>query len=231
MYIHLNMNKENIKEVARRAIEFIVDTIAPPSPDVRRIERMTVEEFISKALQTDVREHIEDIQAFLPYRADVVRCAIVEIKDRPNKKIARLLGKVLYEFLRGELEDLRAFENFTRPVIIPVPITKKKKRKRGWNQCELILDGLAKVDRGHIFEIRNDVLEKIKETDDQVGKTKEERHLNVKGSFAPRDRRVARGRNIIIFDDIVTTGATLREAKKALIDAGARRVICVALAH
>jgi len=225
------MNKENIKEVARRAIEFIVDTIAPPSPDVRRIERMTVEEFISKALQTDVREHIEDIQAFLPYRADVVRCAIVEIKDRPNKKIARLLGKVLYEFLRGELEDLRAFENFTRPVIIPVPITKKKKRKRGWNQCELILDGLAKVDRGHIFEIRNDVLEKIKETDDQVGKTKEERHLNVKGSFAPRDRRVARGRNIIIFDDIVTTGATLREAKKALIDAGARRVICVALAH
>ena len=225
------MNKENIKEMVRRTIEFIVDTIAPPSPDVRRIERMAVEDFISEALQTDIREHIEDIQAFLPYRAPVVRCAVVEIKDRANKKIARLLGATLYEFLKGEVRDLRVFENFTRPVIIPMPITHKKRRKRGWNQCELILDELAKVDQGRIFEVRNDVLEKIKETDDQVGKTKEERHLNVKGSFAPRDPTVARGRNIIVFDDIVTTGATLRESKHALLLAGAKNVICIALAH
>ena len=72
---------------------------------------------------------------------------------------------------------------------------------------------------------------KNRETKRQTTLKRSERLSNVKNSFGVLDAKNISGKNIIIIDDVVTTGATLREAKKVLIHAGARKVLCVAIAH
>ncbi|MDO8579448.1 MAG: hypothetical protein Q7R72_01080, partial [bacterium] len=113
--------------------EFLLDTIAPPDPAVRKIEMMSPEIFLEYAMRGEKLEESPDVLHFLPYRSDIVKTAIIEIKTHENRKIARLLGTLLHDFLLSELPDLEMFQNFTRPLVLPIPITKRKKRKRGWN--------------------------------------------------------------------------------------------------
>jgi ComF family protein len=198
---------------------------------VRKIEKMAPEAFLEQALCGEQIEGSPGVLHFLPYRSAAVKTAIVEIKNHENRKMARILASLLYDFLLSELYDLELFQNFTRPLIIPIPITGKKKRRRGWNQCELILGAMEKLDRSRTFEIRMDILAKPRENEDQVGKGRAARFKNLENCFVVRNREIIQGRNIIVFDDIVTTGATLAEARRTLSNAGARRVIAVALAH
>lgn len=232
---------EKTWKVAWRAIktvfEFLLDTIAPPDPEVRKIERMSPEIFMEKAMQGEKLEDSPGVLHLLPYRSAVVKTAIIEIKTHENREMARLLATLLYDFLLSELTDLEMFRNFTRPLVIPIPITRRKKRKRGWNQCDLLAQAMKKIDAGKTFEIRADILQKIRENGDQVGRGRAERFKNLENCFSVRSQALTpgktaiRGRNIIVFDDIVTTGATLAEAKRTLLSAGAAQVIVVALAH
>ncbi|MEK7163319.1 MAG: phosphoribosyltransferase family protein [Patescibacteria group bacterium] len=239
---------EKIWKTAWRAgkivFEFLLDTIAPPDPEVREIERMSPEIFMERAMQGEKLEDSPGVLHFLPYRSAVVKTAIIEIKTHENRKIACLLATLLYDFLLSELPDLEMFRNFTRPLVIPIPITRKKERERGWNQCNLLAQAMKKIDGGKktgkankTFEIRTDILRKIRENGDQVGRGRAARFKNLENCFSVRSeiltlgKTAIRGRNIIVFDDIVTTGATLASAKRTLLSAGAKKVILVALAH
>lgn len=245
---------EKIWKTAWRAgkivFEFLLDTIAPPNPEVRKIERMSPEIFMEKAMQGEKLEDSPGVLHLLPYRSAVVKTAIIEIKTHENRKIACLLATLLYDFLLSELPDLEMFRNFTRPLVIPIPITRKKERERGWNQCNFLAQAMKKIDGGKktgkankTFEIRTDILRKIRENGDQVGRGRAARFKNLENCFSVRTVRngiltpgktaktAILGRNIIVFDDIVTTGATLASARRTLLSAGAKQVISVALAH
>ena len=81
-------------------------------------------------------------------------------------------------------------------------------------------------------KVSNKILKKIKETEHQARlKDRSVRLKNLLGTFEIVDRDLVRGRNIILVDDVTTTGATLSEAKKVLRAAGARKVIAVTIAH
>ncbi len=229
-FMKRNMREKTL-EALKIAFEFLLDTIAPPDPEVRKIENLSPETFIEEAMKGEKLEESPGVLHLLPYRSAVVKTAIIEIKTHENRKIARLLGLLLYDFLSSELADLEMFENFGRSMVLPIPITGKKRRGRGWNQCELLADAMKKLNRTGEFEIRKDILVKIRENEDQVGKGRAERFKNLENCFLVRHPELVRDRNIIIFDDIVTTGATLSEAKRTLLSAGARKVIAVALAH
>ncbi|HEY4500598.1 MAG TPA: phosphoribosyltransferase family protein [Candidatus Paceibacterota bacterium] len=249
---------KSLKKALKTAFDFLIDTIAPPDPEVRKIEMMSPEIFLEYAMRGEKLEESPGVLHFLPYRSAVVKTAIIEIKTHENRRIARLLGTLLHDFLLSELPDLEMFQNFTRPLVLPIPITRKKKRRRGWNQCELLAEAMKKIDAGKTmngtineiisgvksgiigktmngtnktFEISADILQKIRENADQVGKSRAERFKNLENCFRVRNPAFVRDRNIIVFDDIVTTGATLAEAKRTLLSAGARKVILVALAH
>lgn len=167
------------------------------------------------------------------YKTRVVRAALVEIKDRPNKKLAGLLGELLYEALAKEA----AADPGGKILLIPVPMSRKKRRERGWNQCELMLEGFrAAAGRAddNRFEICFDLLAKIRENEDQVGKSRSERFKNLKNCFGVQDSAAIaalRGKDIIIFDDICTTGATLAEARRAVQAAQPKSVTCVSIAR
>ena len=97
------------------------------------------------------------------------------------------------------------------------PLVKKKLRKRGHNQAELIAKELS-------GDICADVLFKKFHTKSQVEvKDKEERLANLAGSFGITKPEIIRGKKIILIDDVRTTGATMSEAKKVLKLAGAKK--------
>jgi ComF family protein len=226
--------------------EFALDTIAPQDPEIRRIEGLRPDALVRETLIAAAygpAEHRskrarEAVYACVPYRVPVMKTALVEIKERKNKKIANLLGAVLCDFLYRMPDTIigaNSANKNTRPLIVPVPITNRKRRMRGWNQCDLIAQGVRRTDErsAHCYEVRTDILKKIRETDDQVGKSRIERFDSQRGVFAVPDElaSVVRGRTIIVFDDIVTTGATLSDAARALSQAGAARVIQAAVGY
>lgn len=210
----------------KKILQFIINTIIPLDPKILKIERSG---FSPPCLYVSPN----GIISFYSYKDSHIRIALIEIKDRPNKTIAHMLGKSLFEGIKPIIS--RNHENNGRYLIMPIPITTKKKRLRGWNQCELMLGGFKdEAKRAGLFEnleIRTDILIKIRETDDQVGKSKSQRFENLKDCFAVTESALLRDRNIIVFDDITTTGATLIEARKVLEQNGAQKIICLSIAH
>ena len=96
--------------------------------------------------------------------------------------------------------------------------------ERGYNQVEFLIDEIVKISGG-IFKSDFNLLRKIKNTPRQTGLKKEERLKNVKGVFEA-DLEVKR-KNIILVDDITTTGATINEARGVLEQAGVRNILVV----
>lgn len=123
-------------------------------------------------------------------------------------------------------------ENFREPILIPIPLSKKRYKERGYNQVELICKKLIEIDNDVNFKLETNILIKSKDVEHQARiKNRRERLENIVGSFGVKNIELVKNRNIILIDDILTTGATLNEAKKILKKAGARKVIAFTLAH
>lgn len=86
-------------------------------------------------------------------------------------------------------------------------------------------------DKERYFRLETNNLIKIHETKKQAFLSRAERLVSQKGAYTVRNPERFRGKTVFLFDDVVTTGATLKEARKELLKAGAKRVVCVALAH
>jgi len=116
----------------------------------------------------------------------------------------------------------KEYEDF---VVVPIPLNKKRMRSRGFNQSEIIGNILSKK-----FELKMNtkLLKRIKNTITQAGMNKEERAKNIDKAFVADTS--ASGLNVLLVDDVCTTGATLIEASKVLYRAGALEVKCFALA-
>jgi ComF family protein len=111
--------------------------------------------------------------------------------------------------------------------IVPIPLRPKDKRHRGFNQSDLIAEKIGSIINA---PVDLNLLHKIKPTRLQANLSAKERWLNVKDVFAVKDIDSVRGKSILLVDDIVTTGATSREASRALCSAGALKVTVFALA-
>ena len=109
-------------------------------------------------------------------------------------------------------------------IIISVPMYKKKKNQRGYNQSELIAKETAK--KVENIEYRNDILIKIKNTARQSSLNKEQRKENIKNAYLIKssNKEYILNKNILIFDDIYTTGSTANECAKMLKEAGAKNI-------
>ncbi len=140
------------------------------------------------------------------------------------------IARYVTEHLSDELSDRAIFENFQEAVLVPVPLTRKSLRKRGYNQSEILAREIA----SHLpdkCQVEN-LLIKTKDTETQHSiKNRRQRLQNLRGAYKVRDDARISGRNMIIIDDITTTHATLAEARRALMQGGARRVLAFTVAH
>ena len=140
------------------------------------------------------------------------------LKYQGVKHLAKPLAEIVKERIWKKLET----ENW---LVIPVPLSKNKLRHRGYNQAEMIAGELS-------GNVRADILFKKFHTKSQVEvKDKEERLANIIGSFEARNPEKIKGKKIILIDDVLTTGATMSEAKKVLKQAGAKKVVGVVVAR
>jgi len=144
----------------------------------------------------------------------------------------RAAAKPLAELLRARIVQRPSFAAALKRgswIIVPVPLSKKRLRERGFNQSELIARNLS--DRMSVKTI-SDVLYKLKDTPSQVSiKDRKERLTNLTDSFAAKNIRLVKGKNVILIDDVTTTGATIKEARKTLRAAGAKKVIAMVVAR
>lgn len=164
------------------------------------------------------------------YRHPPIKKAVWLIKYKGRHKLAGAFAEVIYGRMVEELSELKLMENFTRPILIPVPLSKKRYRERGFNQAELLCEEIMKADKNKYLRLERNILTKKRDTEHQARiRDRNVRLKNLAGSFAAAQS--ARGKNIILIDDVTTTGATLSEARKVLKSSGARKVIAFTIAH
>jgi competence protein ComFC len=126
-------------------------------------------------------------------------------------------------------------ENFREPILIPIPLSKERFRERTYNQTELICEELIRLDTSpkpnRLTLLKSTLIKKIDTPHQAQIHDRSHRLKNVVGSFALKNTDTMNGRNIILIDDITTTGATLSEARKVLKKAGAKKIIAFTVAH
>jgi competence protein ComFC len=213
-----------------KIFESIISIILPKEEYVSEIENLSPE-YIENEIGIANETSNPKFKAVFQYKNKIIRKAIWEIKYNGNKKITEKFSRPLYEFIIEELGDEVAFENFNSPLLIPIPSGKDTLKKRGFNQCELIAKELIRLDETKNFQLETKAIFKIKETTHQSEtKNKSKRLKNLEGCFSADPQKV-RGRYIILIDDVITTGATMKEVSKTLKEAGAKKVIGFSIAH
>jgi len=169
----------------------------------------------------------DEIFVATSYKDEIVKKAIWLFKYRGVKSLAEPLSSLIVKKLGDKITRLI---NDTRQtvLIIPIPLARKKFKKRGYNQAEIL--GKCLSDKLSI-KMETNVLYKIKETISQVEiKDRNKRLKNIQGVFAVKNSEIIRNKVIILVDDITTTGATLNEAGRVLKQAGGKKIIGLTVA-
>lgn len=145
---------------------------------------------------------------------DSISPAVILMKNGTSGNAPYAFAKSVF----GIVKDIKA------DLIIPVPMFIKDKRKRGYNQTELISRELS-IMTGIPYD--NSLVIKNRKTKAQKELGKKERMINLRDAFSVSDSSAIAGRRIILLDDVCTTGSTLSEISALLKTNGAEAVFCV----
>ncbi len=165
------------------------------------------------------------------------------IKDEPAYRSVRTFG--LYKGPLRKAINLLKYHNMKRlskplsgmilrmempraDAVIPVPLYKDRLRQREFNQSALLAKYTAKNTGTSLIV---DCLVKVKDTMPQVGLSSRERRRNIRNAFRVEKKDLINGKDILLVDDVITTGATVRECSRVLKKAGAGDIYVMALAH
>lgn len=153
---------------------------------------------------------------------DATKKMIIDFKHRDSTSFARIFAYWMFRVAEYYLKDA--------DLLIPVPIHISKRIARKYNQSELLAQKLSKLS-GTAYEPR--VLEKTRQTKAQEGLSAKERRQNLRNSFAisKKYRHLIKNKDIILVDDVFTTGSTVNECAKMLKLAGAGKITVLTLAR
>lgn len=145
----------------------------------------------------------------------------------------RPAAAVLGSFLR---EALAKLELPASTLLVPVPLWTGKRRNRGFNQAEEIARALVRTlasggTASTSIQLDTTSLVRQRETVSQTGLTRHQRRANVRGAFAVVRPQAVAGRNILLMDDVMTTGTTAGECARMLLRAGAKQVFVATVAR
>lgn len=178
--------------------------------------------------------------------AKFVLAAPLRFEDAPVRKLVHLLK---YRHAKKAATPLAFFAvcyllsiadaGFADAVMVPVPLHRSKERKRGFNQALLLAREIKRIaellDRERrlpSFTIEPNAIARIRKTGSQTKRENyDDRKKNVEHAFAVSDRSKIAGRDVIVVDDVFTSGATMREMVKLLEANGARKIIALAAAQ
>jgi ComF family protein len=211
----------------KKIIEYVQNLLVPEDIKIRNLlnlETGTMRELLPKS-----PVYSKDIFVLFDYQNKIVRLIVKSIKYKNNANLRKRIAVYLYEEMMDISADVILFEG-APPILVPMPMSKKEKRNRGFNQCEELVREVKKMG-GDSTEVSYNTLKKVRETKRQTDLSREERLLNVKNSMGVSDLSKIKNRVVIVLDDVYTTGASLLEARRTLLSVGARRVIGLFIAH
>ena len=160
------------------------------------------------------------------YQNKLIKKLIQEFKYEPFIKD---LAEPLTNLIISHILSLNEGNRFKKgDILIPIPLSKRKLKSRGFNQSEEIDKELSKELK---IPVIADCLIKIKETPAQMELSGEERQENIKGVFEVIKKEKIQGKKILLVDDVYTTGATMEECAKILKLSGAKEVWGIAVAR
>ena len=182
--------------------------------EVNILQKEEIEENIKK------EKYFEELMYIFKYEGQV-RKLILDYKF--NEK--SYLYKTFVNFL---LKNEKIFENIKKyDKIIPVPISKKRNKERGYNQSMLIAEEIANKTN---LELVNNCLIKTKNIIEQSKLNKEDRLQNIQGVYSLQNERLITNKKILLLDDIYTTGSTVNECCKILQQANPKTIGVLVLA-
>jgi ComF family protein len=199
----------------------ILQYLFPSSDDEKIIENVLPEVLINSM---QIRS-TDEVNTLLQYSDKRVRSAIHLLKFHNHTHARKLLSAVLTAYLVQTLK--REY------IIIPVPLSKKRWRQRGYNQVTEIINGA--LPSLPLARKNEQILIRTHNTIPQTSLSREERLNNVREAFSTKNPQVAEqrlsGKHVVLVDDVMTTGATLKAARNALEPLCPASITCVALAH
>lgn len=166
------------------------------------------------------------VHTLFPYRNEKVRAIVQAVKYYGERAVAKKVAPFAADVLTELLDQKIRFEGWESILLVPIPSSPKRTRERGYTQAALFTRAIAEL----VPDIAYD--EKLltrEERTSQVHVPRSKRKSNMSLAFHAEDR--THGHFIILIDDVVESGATLSDARRALLAAGARGVIALALAH
>jgi len=174
------------------------------------------------------KPHFDRAVAFAAYEGNL-RGLIHLLKYDRVKTAAGFLGRLL----AGLFMQVSSTAG-SSVLVIPVPLYRAKRWERGFNQSELLVRSALK----HLnkagsssFELHTGNLKRLRSTASQTGLTRRQRRENVRGAFAVLNPEGIRGRDILLVDDVLTTGTTLNECARTLRRAGAKTIQAATVAR
>jgi len=163
---------------------------------------------------------IEDFTSLYLFEKDrTIQDVIHSIKYRNKFRTASFLGRL------AGLQFSELLKEWDINTVIPVPLHPVKKAERGYNQSYHIAKGLCKPNN---IILDNRILKRVKYTETQTAMTISEREKNISGAFKLRTKIA--NCNYLLVDDVITTGATIRECARVLKEKGADKVYALSLA-
>ena len=192
-------------------------------------------------------QNLDDLYFAVDYKNPLIKKLIQRFKYEPFvKKLAKSLSYLIithFQLMDNKPNFDQRASNGADFILIPVPLDKKRLRWRGFNQAEELSKELAKFLKiplisnsqaergGRRNEISSPCLTKIKETSPQIKLSDQERKENVRGVFLIKDRELIKNKNILLVDDVYTTGATMEECAIVLKKAGTKKIIGIVVAR
>ncbi|MEG1555219.1 MAG: phosphoribosyltransferase family protein [Bacteroidales bacterium] len=168
------------------------------------------------------RVKVENVASLLFYRkGNQVQHILYNLKYKGNKGVGEYLG----DYYGRKLTKVDSYRSID--YIIPIPLHKKKLKKRGYNQSEWIAMGLSK---GMSKPYLNDILVRTEFTETQTRKNRFSRWENVKEVFQVLNKEKIKGKHLLVCDDVLTTGATMEAALIKLLEVPGVTVSVVTLA-
>lgn len=159
----------------------------------------------------------------------IIKKLIHDLKFHHKLCVSRVLGYILSKFYTKILEQnnsaSQALKNTENIVVVPIPTNKKNIQTRGYNNVFEIAKEFSSFVNLRVLE---NFLIKIKDTKPQFEMNAKTRKTNVEGCFGV-NKKCYNGEFVLVIDDIITTGSTLKEAILALKKAGVKNIICLTL--
>lgn len=147
---------------------------------------------------------------------------LYQLKYHNHRQMGIFMGECMATHIQQNSDFFRTID-----LIVPVPLAKSRLRARGYNQCDLIAQGISSITH---LPIAANTLKRNVDNPTQTHKNRNERWKNVQGIFSVENPELLENKHILIIDDVITTGATLNSCATAIASIPGTKISIATLA-